>query len=662
MTELRHPQAEIHRFRMRVLVAGLIVLVAFAALLARFVFLQVMQYETYQAAAEENRISVLPVIPNRGLITDKNGVVLARNYSAYTLEITPSKVKDLEATINQLATLVEIAPKDRKRFKKLMDESKNFDSLPIRTRLTDEEVARFAANRWQFKGVDIKARLFRQYPMGEVAAHVVGYIGRISVKDVEAMEEAGIDANYKGSEHIGKIGLEKTYEKELHGQTGFERVEVDAGGRAVRTLSRVPSQSGNNLILSLDLELQAIAEAALGDRRGAVVAIEPKTGDILAFASKPGFDPNLFIDGIDQTNWDALNTDLDRPLLNRPLRGTYPPGSTFKPFMAIAALTTGKRTPEMAIRDPGFFNYGNHTFRDDKVGGHGTVDMIKSISVSCDTYYYQLAVDMGIDVLSKAIGQWGFGSLTGIDLDGEAEGVLPSPAWKQKRFKKPAQQKWYSGETVSIGIGQGYNNYTPLQLAHATATLANGGIVMKPKLVKYIEDIKSGQRTPTATAPVRNLNLKPEHLEVIKRGLALVNIEGTGASVFRGAGYTSGGKTGTAQVIAIKQNEKYDEKKVKERFRDHALYMAFAPLESPTIAVAIIVENGGFGSRSAAPIARTLFDYYLLGKRPKDLPTPLKPVEPGDEDEKEVDEEVVREGDKGADRDAVGVAAVPPKL
>ena len=646
MTELRNPQIEIRRFRVRLVVAGLFVLACFGVLLARFVFLQVIQYETYQAAAEENRISVLPVVPNRGLITDRNGVVLARNYSAYTLEITPSKVKDLEATINALSAFVEIQPRDRKRFKKLMDESKNFDSLPIRTRLTDEEVARFAANRWKFKGVDIKARLFRQYPLGELAANVVGYIARISPKDVEMLEEKGIEANYKGSEHIGKTGLEKTYEKELHGQTGFERVEVDASGRAVRTLAREPSSSGNNLILSLDIRLQEIAEKALGDRKGAVVAIDPKTGDVLAFASRPGFDPNLFIDGIDQANWDLLNNDPDRPLLNRPLRGTYPPGSTFKPFMAIAALTTGKRTPYQSISDPGFFVYGNHRFRDDKVGGHGSVDMVKSISISCDTYYYQLAVDMGIETISRSLAPWGFGSLTGIDLDGEAEGVLPSPAWKQKRFKKAAQQRWFPGETVSIGIGQGYNSYTPLQIAHATATLANHGVVMRPKLVKYIQNVRTGQRVPTDTTPVRTLPVTAEQLEVIHRGMQLVNLEGTAASVFRGAPYTSAGKTGTSQVIAMKQNEVYDEKKIAQRFRDHALYMGFAPKEEPRIAVAVIVENGGFGSRSAAPIARQLFDFHLLGKRPDSLPTPIKPAEPGEENEPELDRELVPELEK----------------
>jgi penicillin-binding protein 2 len=411
--------------------------------------------------------------------------------------------------------------------------------------------------------------------------------------------------------------------------------------------------------LSIDMQLQQVAEEALGNRRGAVVAIEPKTGEVLAFVSRPSFDPNLFIDGIDQTNWDLLNNDPDRPLLNRPLRGTYPPGSTFKPFMSLAALQTGKRTPEQAIRDPGFYVFGNHRFRDDKEGGHGMVDMVKSIIVSCDTYYYLLATDMGIELLSRSIGAFGFGSLTNIDLEGEAAGVLPSPAWKQQRFKKAAQQKWYAGETVSIGIGQGYNSYTPLQLAYATAALANDGVAMKPRLVRYVEDVKSGARAATLGPPQADWKIRPDHMATIRAGMVGVNIEGTGSGVFRGAGYTSAGKTGTSQVIAMKQNEKYDEKKVKERFRDHSLYVAFAPVEEPKIAVAIIVENGGFGSRSAAPIARQLFDFHLLGKRPDAKPAPVAAPSPGEEREPELDREIVRDPAFLPD-DVNGEAAITP--
>jgi penicillin-binding protein 2 len=613
--ELKNTQREVYYFQLRVGVAGAAVLIAFGLLFARFFYLQVIQHDYYHTKAEDNRISIVPIQPNRGVILDRNGVVLARNYSAYTLEITPSKVRNLPATIDELATIVDIQPKDRKRFQRLREESKSLDSLPIRNRLTDEEVAKFAVNRYRFPGVEIKARLFRQYPMGELFSHVTGYIGRINDRDLEGIEREGLTANYKGTDHIGKNGLEQSYERELHGITGFEQVEIDAGGRGVRTLSSTSPTSGNNLALTLDSRLQEVADEAFGDRRGALVAIEPSSGGVLAFLSKPGFDPNLFVDGIEPAIWDELNTSLDRPLNNRALAGVYPPGSTFKPFMALAALELGKRTPTQAIADPGYFMFGGHRFRDDKVGGHGHVDMYKSIVVSCDTYYYVLANDLGIDNISRFMGQFGFGSRTGIDMQGEALGVLPSVEWKQKRFRRPEQQRWYAGETVSVAIGQGYNSYTPLQLAQAMATLANNGVMYRPHLVNYVEKSKTAERSYVEPQPLKTIPLKPQNIEVIKRALIGVNKEGTSARAFAGAEYTSAGKTGTAQVVAIKANEKYVESRVHERHRDHALFVAYAPVENPKIAVAVIVENGGFGAAAAAPIARKVFDYYLLGKR-----------------------------------------------
>ena len=444
------------------------------------------------------------------------------------------------------------------------------------------------------------------------------------------IEDEGLTANYKGTDHIGKTGLEQSYESELHGITGYEQVEVDSGGRGVRTLSRTSPTSGNNLVLTLDIRLQEVAEQAFGENRGALVAIEPATGGILAFVSKPGFDPNLFVDGIDTASWDLLNTSPDRPMVNRALAGTYPPGSTFKPYMALAALELGKRTPQQTIHDPGFFQFGNHRFRDDKVGGHGTVDMYKSIVASCDTYYYVLGNDLGIDNIARFIGQFGFGAKTGIDVEGEATGVLPSQEWKRRRFSKPEQQKWYAGETISVGIGQGYNAYTPLQMAQAMAALANNGVIYRPHLVNYIENIGSGERTLVEPKVERTITLKAENIEFIKRALAGVNTEGTGARAFAKAEYTSAGKTGTAQVVAMKQNEKYDEKRVAERHRDHALFIAFAPLESPKIALAVVVENAGFGARAAAPIARQVLDYYLLGKR-IDKPAAEVPGDDGDD-------------------------------
>jgi penicillin-binding protein 2 len=629
--EFKNPQEELERFRSRLAVAGGFVLICFALLFIRFVWLQIVQHDYYQTRAEDNRISLVPIVPNRGLILDRNGVVLARNYSAYTLEITPSKTRDLDQIIDGLAGIIDIQPKDRKRFKKLLEESRNFESLPVRTRLTDEEVAKFIAHRYRFPGVEIKARLFRQYPGGAFASHMLGYIGRVTDRDLEKIEEKEQDANYRGTDHFGKTGLEQHYEFDLHGGTGFEQVEVDAGGRAVRTLARTAPVAGNNLTLTIDAELQRVAEQAFGDRKGALVAIEPATGGVLALVAVPNYDPNLFVDGIDTQSWKELNESPDKPMVNRALNGAYPPGSTFKPFMALGALTLGKRRPEQVISDPGFFNFGGHHFRDDKKGGHGMVDMYKSIVHSCDTYYYMLANEMGIDNISSFMGRLGFGSRTGIDIDGESEGVLPSQEWKRKRFKKPEQQKWYAGETISIGIGQGYNAYTPIQLAHATAIVASGGVVFRPHLVKFITDTKTGNRTLIEPRPTRNLDLKPEHVEVIKSAMVGVNREGTGARAFAGAEYISAGKTGTAQVYSLKGAE-YKAGSVKKELRDHALFVAFAPADNPKIALAVLVENGGFGAQAAAPIARQVLDYYLLGKRPKAPALPDEAAVEGDDE------------------------------
>jgi penicillin-binding protein 2 len=628
LAEIRNTKRDLHYFQLRLSVAGVVVLAAFAVLFGRFFYLQVIQHQYYDTKAEDNRISIVPNPPNRGLILDRNGLVLARNYSAYTLELSFSKIADLEGTIDELAAIVDIQPKDRRRFQRLRDESKGRDTLAIRTRLTDEEVARLAVNRYRFPGVDIRGRPFRQYPLGEVASHVVGYISRVDDRDLERIEESDQSANYRGTDHIGKTGLEQSYEGALHGTTGFEQVETDAGGRIVPGRSgaqlapRTPPVPGSNLALTLDIRLQEAAERAFGENRGALVAIEPSTGGILAFVSKPGYDPNLFIDGIDPANWDALNNSPDKPLNNRALTGLYPPGSTLKPYMALAALELGTRTPSQTIFDPGYFLFGNNRFRDDKAGGHGYVDMYKSIVVSCDTYYYVLANDLGIDNIARFIGQFGFGSRTGIDIEGEFVGVLPSPEWKMKRFKKPEQQRWFPGETISVGIGQGYNSYTPLQLAQAVATLANDGVMFRPHFVDYVENPMTGERAYVQPKASRTISLKGRNLELIKRAMVGVNKEGTGARAFAGATYASAGKTGTAQVVALKQNEKYSDATVAEHLRDHALFIAFAPADSPRIALAVLVENAGFGARAAAPVARKVLDYYLLGK-PVD-----KPIEP----------------------------------
>jgi len=613
---LRDQQRELTVFRARLMLAGLLILAGFGVLIARFTWLQVVQRDHFYTLAEANRISVVPVVPNRGLILDRNGQVLAANYSAYTLEVTPSKVADLDRAIDELDQVVEVSPRDRRRFKRLQEESKNFESLPIRTRLTEEEVARFAVNRYRFPGFEIKARLFRSYPQGEVASHAIGYIGRINEADVKRIEAANLTTNYKGTDHIGKLGIEGAYERELHGVTGSERVEIDAGGRAIRALSRSEPLSGNNLVVTLDLELQKVAEAAFQDYRGALVAMDPRTGEVLALVSKPGFDPNLFVDGIDPQNWDALNSSPARPLNNRALRGQYPPGSTIKPFMALAALEYRKRTPEFSISDPGFYSLPGmtHRYRDWKKEGHGVVNLHRSIVVSCDTYYYQLAVDLGIDAIHDYLARFGLGAKTGIDIEGELSGIAPSQAWKWNRFR----QRWYTGDTVSIGIGQGYMLATPMQLAAMTATLANGGTPVHPRLLKAVQNAKTLEVTPVEGVRGEPVAIKPEHLELVRSAMVGVTSPG-GTAVKAGldAGYTIAGKTGTAQVIGMKQDQKYDASKLREEHRDHALFIAFAPAEDPRLAMALLVENGGSGSGTAAPIAREVFDFYLLGKRPR---------------------------------------------
>ncbi len=616
MTELRNIQADLSRFRLRVLVIAIVVVAAFGLVAARLVWLQVFRHDDLAEQAESNRTAIVPIVPNRGQILDRNGVVLATNYSAYTLEITPSRVADLEQTIEALSRVVDIQPRDRRRFRKLQEESKSFESLPIRTRLTDEEVARFAAHRYQFPGVDIKARLFRNYPFGELASHVIGYIGRINPREKERIQESEDAANYRGTDYIGKLGVEQSYEAGLHGTTGVEEIETSAGGRAVRRLASTPATPGNTVVLSIDIKLQKLVEDLFGDRRGALVALDPQSGEVLALVSMPTFDPNLFVDGIDPVNWQALNESIDKPLLNRALRGTYPPGSTYKPFMAMAALQSGKRTASAITNDNGSWTFGGHVFRSHGDHGLGAVDMYRSIVKSSNVYYYSLANDLGVDAMHDFMKPLGFGQITGIDLQGEVRGVLPSTEWKRNTYRRPEQKKWYAGETISLGIGQGYNTFTMLQLALATATLANGGHRHQPHLVIATQDAVTRVReTVPVRAPV-DLGYRPEHVEVIRKALVGVTQEGTAARVFAGAAYLSGGKTGTAQAVTIGQKEKYNAAKLEEHQRDHSLYMAFAPADHPRIAVAAVVENAGFGAAHAAPIVRRVFDYWLLGKMP----------------------------------------------
>lgn len=625
--ELRNYQNELHSFKLRLIVLGVLVLIGFSTLAARFYFLQIVRHSHYHTLAENNRISVIPVAPNRGLITDRNGTTIAHNFFVYTLEITPSKIENFDKTINEVSKLVEISKNDLKKFKKLRSRSHSFESIPIRTHLNEVEAAKFAANRFRFPGVEIKSRLFRHYPNGKLGVHIAGYIGRINDKDLIRLKKADVLSNYKGSDHIGKSGIEQSYEKELHGTTGFQQVEINADGKAVRVLSSTAPVSGNNLTLSIDLTLQEIAEKGFGERRGALVAIQPKTGEVLALVSMPTFDPNLFVGGIDVHNWRLLNESLDRPLINRPLRGVYPPGSTFKPFVALAGLEAGKRKPPFSIKDPGYFSLPNstHRYRDWKVGGHGHVDIKRAITISCDTFFYGLALELGIENLSNFVRHFGFGEKSGIDIRGESSGLLPTPEWKQRRFKQP----WYMGETVIVGIGQGYTLTTPLQLAHATAVLANNGKAMRPHLVKAITDVKSGKTTPTKPVLNDNFILNKENLAIVKQGMIDVTLPGgTASRIGAKAGYSIAAKTGTAQVIGIKQNERYDEKSINERHRDHALFIAYAPADNPQIAIAAIVENGGHGGSAAGPIVRQVMDYYLLGKLPSEIKPTKKVVKP----------------------------------
>ncbi|MFT4195600.1 penicillin-binding protein 2 [Ottowia sp.] len=626
MTELRNVDAELTRFRVRLAVVALVVLACFALLAWRLYTLQVLRHEELAERAETNRTAVVPIVPNRGEILDRNGVVLATNYKAYTLEITPSRTgRPLDEVIDAIGQVVEITPRDRRRFKRLQEDSRSFESLPIRTRLSDEEVARFAARRYRFPGVEIKARLFRTYPLGETGAHVVGYIGRINQKEKERIEDSEDAANYRGTDHIGKLGVEASYEPVLHGTTGVEQMETSAGGRAVRRLASHPATPGDSVRLTLDINLQKLVEDLYGERRGALVAIDPANGEVLAFVSKPTFDPNLFVEGIDQESWAELNESIDKPLLNRALRGTYPPGSTYKPFMGLAALETGRRAPGTIVMDGGSWTFGGHTFR----SGHalGPVDLYRSIVKSSNVYYYQLANDMGVNAIHDFMKPLGFGQITGIDIPGETRGILPSTDWKRATYRRPEQQKWYAGETISLGIGQGYNNFTMLQLAGATATLAAGGVRHVPHLVQARQDPLTQQFQAVPRPPAQPLGYAPQNVALVRRAMVGVTQEGTSRGVFAGAPYLSGGKTGTAQAVTIGQKGRYNAAKLAEHQRDHSLYIAFAPADNPRIAVAAIVENAGFGAAHAAPLVRRVMDYWLAGLYPSEQD--LKAVQRG---------------------------------
>ena len=590
-------------FIARSLAAMLFVLVAIAAILLRLYWLQIQHHDHYKTLATDNRIKLLPLPPARGEIFDRNGVVLAQNMTSIDLFITPDQVEDIPAVIAELQQIIPITEDDIHRFEKLRRRLRRFEQVPIRTGLTDEEMAQFAVERHRFRGVDLGVNLRRYYPFGELTAHVIGYIGRINERELERIDKAA----YAGTSHIGKTGLERFYEEQLHGDVGVQRVEIDAAGHIIRILETQPPATGEDIRLHFDIELQKVAFEALGEHSGSVVAIDVKTGGVLAMASKPSFDANLFVNGISFKDYNALRDDGGNPLFNRAINGSYPPGSTIKQFIGLAGLETGTVNHRQTIYCPGHYKIKNagRTFRDWKRTGHGTIDLEKSIEQSCDVYYYDLAYSMGIEKLQEYLSRFHFGKRTGIDMPAETRAILPSQAWKKKRYK----QSWLPGDTVNAGIGQGYFLVSPVQLAYSTAVLAADGKLIQPRLAARIGNL-STLSEETAIESIDKVD--PLHWKQVIDGMLAVTEGKRGtAKRIRNDYYRIAGKTGTAQVISMKQNEEYDETKLAKEKHDHALFMAFAPADDPRIAVAVIAENGGHGGATAAPIARKVMDAWF---------------------------------------------------
>lgn len=611
-----HTQEQSAFFR-RLLVIGVGLLLMVGGLAARYFYLQVIKHEYYKTAADDNRIQLLAIPPSRGLIFDSQGIVLADNSPSFSLMLVKETVGKgkLDETIEKLKKIVKIDDNDIKKFKvRLNDRKRPYEPVPIRFNLTDEEIAKISANNFQLPGVDIEAEMIRYYPLSELTAHSVGYVGRINEKELDTIDEV----QYNGTNYIGKVGVEKSYENLLHGQVGYQQVETNVHGQVLRTLGKIDSVAGKNLQLYLDSRLQQIATQALGDNKGAVVAIDPKTGGILAFVSTPSYDPNLFVTGISSADYKKFNEE--KALYNRALRGEYAPGSTVKPLMAAAGLDSGKITPEYKISDPGYFqlNGVGRQYRDWKKGGHGVVDLHASIVESCDVYYYELANKLSIKGIDKYLSYFGLGKKTHVDLPEERAGVLPSPDWKEKKFNQP----WFPGETISVGIGQGYMLVTPLQMAVAMATLVNKGQWIQPRIVKTVLD---HDRTPISEKEW----LDEEHRQpfimhddqlwqpIFDAMKDVVHSErGTAKRIAVGAPYQMGGKTGTAQVFSLKNNQEYKASELAKELHDHAWFVGYAPVDDPSIVVAVLVENGGHGGSAAAPIARQLFDLRILGKMP----------------------------------------------
>jgi len=624
----KDPWIEQRSFTRRAIVAGIVAVVLIAGVALRLFWLQVVRYDYYSELSQGNRVRLEPLPPDRGVIFDRKGRVLAENTPAYQLELIREQVQDLDATLARLVSLDLVEAADVERLRRLVKSRRAFEGVPIRVQLSEEEIGRYAVHRHEFAGVELKTRLARFYPYGLSAVHALGYVGTLSEADLKRVDAE----QYAGLATIGKTGLEYSYEGTLHGTVGHREVMVNAEGRSVEAtgqgglpLRRREPMAGNDLYTTLDIDLQNVAEQALEGRRGAVVAVDPWTGDVLALASLPTFDPNKFARGISAPDYRALLEDLDRPLFNRVLRGIYPPGSTIKPMMALAGLEYGVIEPEDRRQCPGYFRLpgSSHRYRDWRKHGHGSVDMIEAIMTSCDVYFYGLASTLGITRIHDAMTKLGFGAPTGLDVDGERGGLVPSAEWKKKAFRKKELQVWFPGETVITGIGQGYWLVTPMQLANAAAVVATRGRHFRPRLVAAVRDAKTGRvqrREPVALPPVEIAD--PAHWDAIIEGMVAVTSgpRGTAVVASRGAPYRIAGKTGTAQVFTIGQTEKYNEKEIDERLRDHALFIAFAPADDPKLAVAVLVENGGHGSSVAAPVARALFDAYLIGRMPGPKP------------------------------------------
>ncbi len=599
---------ESHLFNIRAVLSMAAIMLLLSILIWRLAALQVLDHQYFTTLSRDNRAKLRPLPPTRGLIYDRNGVLLAQNLPTHSLIITPEEVEDIVRTLAELSQVIDIAPKDIKRFKRLRKQRRRFDNIPIRIRLSEEEVARFAVNRHRFPGVDIEAKLLRDYPLGANTAHVLGYVGRINEQELQNIDTSA----YSGTSHIGKNGVEKQYEKELHGSVGLQRVEVNVLGRIIRVLEEQPATPGKDLYLSLDAKLQQEAMEALGEYNGAVVAIDPNNGALLALVSTPGFNPNLFVDGISPADYKALKESEESPLFNRALRGQYPPGSTTKPFIALAALETGVVNSRQQTFCPGYYQLPNreHKYRDWKKTGHGMINLQNAIIQSCDVYFYDLAHQLGIDRLHNFLSRFGFGAPTGVDISGELGGLLPSREWKRRTRHAP----WYPGETLITSIGQGDFLVTPMQLASATATLSVQGKLFRPRVVMAMRN--PGEISPHQLPQPKNVilsHVKNKNWQDIIVAMTKVveGVRGTARRI-RSNRYRIAGKTGTAQLFTIKQDEEYEDEKVAKKMRDHALFIAFAPVDEPQIAVAVIVENGGHGGSVAAPIARRILDQYLL--------------------------------------------------